>query len=198
MNKWKVIVPVSLASAAAAALLLRRGRKTETPKAEKAASAKAPAKAAAPAKALAQGTYSFVSGFAEPATIELSLNYDADKMSFDVVGEEYLFYSSDSHVAIMQGEDFSLQIEYAALFSGEDFSAMCAAAKEKYNSPADFANGIRYISGDALCICLPVDESSYILINVLKAKDNDTELAELCSDPELSAILSSIEIKRSV
>ena len=201
MKKWTILAPLGLAAAGAAALLLLK-KKPEA----KAASVKAdPGKKAAPAKApanLKTGSYSFISGFQNASTVEMTLDYDADKFSFAVVEENFLSYSSDSHVALLQGEDFSLQIEYAAYFTGEDFPAHCAALAEKYQSFAPVRYGsvdaVKYLEGDNLCFCVPIpeDEHSYVQVLLFKDKGNDTPLPDMAEDPDLGAILSSIRFQK--
>ena len=108
MKKWTILAPLGLAAGAAAALLLLKKKPAEKAAAPKAAPQKAAPKAPANLK---QGSYSFISGFQNAATVDMSLDYDSDAFSFAVVEEGFLSYSSDSHVAILEGEDFSLQVE---------------------------------------------------------------------------------------
>ena len=182
MKKWMILAPLGLAAAGAALLLLKKKP------AEKAASAKTvPVKKPAPAKApanLKTGSYSFISGFQNASTVEMTL-------------------SSDSHVAILEGEDFSLQLEYAAFYPGEDFAAHCASLAEKHQDFAPVRYGsvdaVKYLEGDALSFCLPIPEDahSYVQVLLFKAKGNDTPLPELAEAPDLSAILSSVRFHRT-
>ena len=142
MKKRTILAPLGLAAGAAALLLLK---KKPAPKAAKGAGSGKPAPAKAPVD-LKTGAYSFISGFRNAATVEMSLNYDADKFRFAVVSEEFLSYSSDSHVAILEGEEFSLQLEYASYFTGEDFAAHCASLAEKHKG----FGPVRYGSVDAV------------------------------------------------
>ena len=195
MNKWKVIAPLGLlaAGAAAAALLLKdKG-------ADGAKSAPADKKKAAPQEKLMKtGEYSFVSGFKDARTVEAALDYDALRFSFDVIGEDFLSYSSDSHVAVITGEDFSMQMEYASYYKDEDFSSLAAAAKEKYAgfAPVEFngVRGFRYREGDGVCFCLAADEYSYLLLTLLKAQGCDKTLEELADGEDLRELLSTIRI----
>ena len=197
LQKWKVIGPLALgaagALAAAAAILLKK------PAEEAATAAKVSAPSApAPAANLKTGSYSFISGYKDAATVELSLDYDPEKFSFAVVEDGFLSDSSDSHVALVYGEDFNIQLEYAGFYAGEDFPAHGKTLVERYQSagPVEFGalTGICYVDGDALCIALPIpeDDNSYVLVTVLKAADNDTELMDLPADPALGAMLGSI------
>ena len=203
MKKWILIAPIGLAAAGAAVLLLKRKAPA---KAAPAAKGNAGAKKAAPAKAPAQlktGSYSFISGYQNAATVEMTLEYDAEKFDFAVVEEDFLSYSSDSHVALLRGEDFSLQLEYAAYYTQEDYAAHCAALAEKYSGfgPVRYGSvdGVKYLEGDNLCFCLPIpqDEHSYIQVILFKAKDNDTPLPDMAQDPDLAAQLGSIRFTRS-
>ena len=114
----------------------------------------------------------------------------------------FLSYSSDSHVALLQGEDFSLQIEYAAYFTGEDFAAHCAGLAEKHKSfgPVRYGSvdAVKYLEGDNLCFCVPIpgDGQSYVLVLLFKDKGNDTPLPDMAQDPDLSAILSSVRFDK--
>ena len=133
----------------------------------------------------------------------MTLDYDADRFSFAVVEEDFLSYSSDSHVAILEGEDFSLQLEYAAFYPGEDFAAHCASLAEKHQDFAPVRYGsvdaVKYLEGDALSFCLPIpqDEQSYVQVLLFKAKGNDTPLPELAEDADLSAMLASVRFRKS-
>ena len=182
---------------AALVLLRKKGGQTSAP-----AAGAAPGRKAPPAN-LKTGSYSFISGFQNAATVEMSLDYDADKFSFAVVEEEFLSYSSDSHVALLRGEDFSLQLEYAAYYTGEDFAAHCASLAEKHRSfgPVRYGSvdAVKYLEGDNLCFCIPIpqDEHSYVQAILFKAKENDTPLADLAGDPDLAALLESIRFRRS-
>ena len=102
MSKWKVIAPLGVlaAGAAAAAVLLKKKDGGSAPK----AAAPAAKKAAETEKLMKTGEYSFVSGFKDARTVEVRLDYDALRFGFDVIGEDFLTYSSDSHVAVVSGE----------------------------------------------------------------------------------------------
>ena len=202
MKKWTILAPLGLAAAGAAALVLLKKKPEAKAAPAKAGPAKKPAPAKAPAN-LKTGSYSFISGFQNASTVEMTLDYDADKFSFAVVEENFLSYSSDSHVAILEGEDFSLQLEYAAFYPGEDFAAHCASLAEKHQDFAPVRYGsvdaVKYLEGDALSFCLPIPEDahSYVQVLLFKAKGNDTPLPELAEDPDLSAILSSVRFHRA-
>ena len=197
MKKWTILAPLGLAALGAAFALTRK----KAAPAAKAPAGKQPAPAKAPAN-LKTGSYSFISGFRDASTVEMSLDYDADKFSYAVVSEDFLSYSSDSHVALLQGEDFSLQIEYAAFFTGEDFAAHCAGLTEKHKSfgPVRYGSvdAVKYLEGDNLCFCVPIpgDGQSYVLVLLFKDKGNDTPLPDMAQDPDLSAILSSVRFDK--
>lgn len=195
MKKWQFIAPLGIAAAAAAAVLAMR-KKPQT-----AANAPAPAaKKSVPAAQLKTGSYSFVSGYKDAATIEVKVGYDPERFSFAVIEDSFPAYSSDSHVAVIYGEDFTVQIEYAGYYHGEDFDAMSAAARGKFQGFGEVAfgalRGIRYIDGDSICMCFPVpgDEYSYLLVTVIKAEGNDDTLDELQDDENLAALLGCVEI----
>ena len=177
MSKWKVIAPLGVlaaAGAAAAAVLLKKKDGGSAPK----AAAPAAKKAAERETLMKTGEYSFVSGFKDARTVEVRLDYDALRFGFDVIGEDFLTYSSDSHVAVVSGEDFSFQMEYASFYKGEDFALITSAAAQKY-----------------ACFCLPVDEYSYLLLTLLKAEGCDKTVEELAESDDLGAILSTLRVE---
>ena len=193
MKSWKVIVPLgALAAAGAAALLLKK--KAASPAAPKSA-----AKKDAPRETQSKtGEYSFVSGFKDARTVEVKLEYDALRFGFDVIGEDFLCYSSDSHVAVISGEDFSIQMEYASFYKGEDFALIAETAQKKYGgyAPAAFGSleGFRYREGDSVCFCLPVEEYSYLLLTLLKAEGSKLTLEEIAGGEELRKLLDTLKI----
>ena len=200
MKTWKILAPLGLlaAGAAAAAVVLKKkpAAKTEG-KAAAPVKGKAPEKKKAPVGRMETGSYEFISGFKDAKTVELKLRYDADRYDFSVIGEDFLAYSSDSHVAVLRGEEFSLQIEYAGYYHGEDFAALAKEAEAKYQSFARAGYGANegfcYIAGDNVCFCFPTgDPYSYVLVTLFKAKDNDTELSEMPADPFLSELLDAM------
>ena len=198
MSKWKVIAPLGVlaAGAAAAAVLLTKKKGGESaPK-----SGERAAKKAVPKETMMKtGEYSFVSGFKDARTVEVKLDYDALRFGFDVIGEDFLTYSSDSHVAVVSGEDFSFQMEYASFYKGEDFALITSAAAQKYAgfAPVRFGavEGFRYREGDSVCFCLPVDEYSYLLLTLLKAEGCDKTVEELAESDDLGAILSTLRVE---
>jgi len=198
MSKWKVIAPLGVlaaAGAAAAAVLLKKKDGGSAPK----AAAPAAKKAAERETLMKTGEYSFVSGFKDARTVEVRLDYDALRFGFDVIGEDFLTYSSDSHVAVVSGEDFSFQMEYASFYKGEDFALITSAAAQKYAgfAPVRFGSveGFRYREGDSVCFCLPVDEYSYLLLTLLKAEGCDKTVEELAESDDLGAILSTLRVE---
>lgn len=197
MSKWKVIAPLgALAAAGAAAALLLKNKK-DAPAAPKAAEKKA-----APKEVLMKtGEYSFVSGFKDAKTVEVALDYDALRFGFDVIGEDFPTYSSDSHVAVISGEDFSVQMEYASYYKGEDLAFITDKAAREYKGYAGvkFAacEGFRYRAGDSICFCLGVDEYSYLLLTLLKAEGCDKTVEELADGEDLKTMLDSLRIKNA-
>ena len=197
MNKWKWIAPLGALAAAgtAAALLLKKkdgGKPAEAAK-------KTAAKKGEPREVqMKTGEYSFVSGFKDARTVEVVLDYDALRFGFDVIGEDFLCYSSDSHVAVISGEDFSIQMEYASFYKGEDFALIAETAQKKYGGYAPVSSGalegFRYREGDSVCFCLPVDEYSYLLLTLLKAESSKLTLEEITAGEELGELLGAIRI----
>ena len=198
LRNWKVIASLGLTAAGAAAagiaVLLQK-----LPKETEQASTASPA--AKPAN-LRNGTYSFISGFQDAATVEMSLEYDPAVYSFAIVEDEFLNYSGDSHVAIVYGPEFNLQLEYAAYYSGEDFAAHAAALREKYQTRGEILcgalAGLWVLDGDNVAIHFPIpdDIHSYLLVTVQKTQDYDDEVTTLPDYAPLKALLSTIRFKR--
>lgn len=199
MKKWKVLIPLGMAAAGAAATLLLMRKPGETG-GKPAAARPAGEKKAEPPKNLKEGSYSFISGFKDPATVETTITYDPEKFSFAVISEEYLNPSSDSHVAVLWGEDYHLQLEYAAYYPGEDFELMSKAIAEKFKgfAPASYgANAcVRYLDGDSYGVRMriPGDEQSYLLITVIRAAADPDDFAALPEDPDFRALLAGVRI----
>ena len=188
MDKRKLLIPVGLAAACAGLEVLLKPKK-DVPK----ATAPKTGKTAAP-KNLSEGSYSFVSGFRDAKTVEVKLKYDAERFDFAVVEEGFLCYTSDSHVAIMYGADFNVQLEYVPYYAGDDFEKLTANTQAAHPDFTPMGAGFRYTDGDSVCVCLPVDASSYLLLNALLAKGSELKPEELPTAPELAALVEDIEI----
>lgn len=197
MKKWKILVPLGLAAAgaAAAAVLLKKKPEGSAPAAPSAAGKNA---APAPAGSRKEGQYSFISGFKDAATAEVTISYDPEKFSFAVISEEYLSYSSDSHVAVLYGEDYHVQMEYAAYYQGEDFEKLAHSIEEKFQGFARCSyganSGVRYLDGDSFCFCFPVDEHSYLLLTAIRAAAKPEDFALLPEESAFAAMLGSIRV----
>ena len=200
-KKWNVIAPLGLAAVGAlAAGVATLIRKPQADPAAPGASTADPAAKAAPQKPLQTGSYSFISGFKDASTVELTLQYDPDTTSFDVVEENFLCYSGASHVAIVTSEDFNAQIEYAPFYAGENFAAFVKNAEEKYKdvAPVRYSEleGIRYCDGDSICLCfaIPGDDHSYIQVNLFKLADDDDPITVFPNAPAVKALFDSARI----
>lgn len=200
MRNNRVIAPLALAAAAALAAGIATLLKKIPEEAAPAAPGAAPKAPAAP-KNLRSGSYSFISGFQDAVTVELGLDYDGEKYSFVVIEDEFLSYSSDSHVAVVYGEDFNMQLEYAAFYQGEDFAAHVNSVREKYQgvAPVRYGSieGVRYIDGDNMCLNLPIpgDQHSYLLVTLLKNPDYDEDFTTLPDHPDVQAMLGSLRFQ---
>ena len=200
MKNWKVIAPLALTAAGALATglaVLLKKTDEAAPAGEKAAPA---AKPIDPAR-LKTGSYSFISGYKDAATVEMSVCYDGEAFSYAVVEDEFLAESSDSHVALLYGEDFNLQFEYAPFFGGENFTAHRASLAEKHADLKDAAfgenRGLQYLAGDNVCIHLPIpgDAHSYLLVTLMKSPDNDEDFTALPEHPDVQAMLGSLRFQ---
>lgn len=199
MKKWKIVAPLALTAAGAlAAGIAVLMKKPEGGKAPAASADKGKAKPAAAPKNLFRGSYSFISGFKDAVTVEASLEYDADRYSFSVLDDEFPSESSDSHVAVIWGEDFNMQLEYAGYFGGEGFEAHSRAAAEKFTGFGTVrygaVEGLKYVDGDNMVLNLriPGDEFSYLLVTLMKAPGNDEDYTTLPDHPDVKAMLGSL------
>ena len=206
-RNWKLITPLALtalgALAAGLSVLLQKTENTAPAvpaAAGKAAPAKGPVRKAENQKL---GSYSFISGFANAATVEVTVPYDPETESFSVVEEDFISPSDDSHVALMWAEDYTLQLEYAAYYGGEGWQAHCAALKEKHADLREIVcgdnRGVLFLAGDSLRLDLviPEDGASFLQITIQKTAAFDGEVTELSSHPALLEQLAGIQFKRS-
>ena len=192
MKKWLFLVPAGAAAAAAAVLIAKKPRDGKP--AEK--------KAALPAiKNAKTAEYSFASGYKDAKTVEVSFDYDSEKFAYSVVSEDFLTDTGDSHAGVLFGEDYGLQIEYAAYYAGEDFAAMSANVADRFKGfgkvSFDGIDGIRYFEGGKLCLAFPAADASadYVLVSVvMKGDDPKQEYLNLPGDPTLNAMLSTLKI----
>lgn len=189
MKKWKIIVPAALVSVTALSFALAR-KKT------------APATDATPSKPanklkpvnVSEGHYSFVSGFKDAVTVDVKVCYDADNFDFNVVEDGFLCYTGDSHVAVMYGSNINLQFEYTPFYSGDDFEKLREGCKDAHPGYACVSSGFRYVDGDSVYICLPVDGYSYLLITAMLSKGSELKFEDLADAPELAGLISGISI----
>ena len=202
MKKALILAPVGLAAVGAVVFLAKKKPGGDKPAGEKKAApaksgGKGKAKAAAP-QDLKSGSYSFISGFKDARTVEVSMEYDAAAVSYAVISEDFLTYSSNSHVAAIRGDEYSIQLEYAGYYSGEDFAALKKSLAERYQDVKDVAfganKGLQFIDGDNVCMAFPVDEFSYLLVTIIKGKEYDDPFTTLPDYPPVAAILASIKV----
>ena len=101
MKKWQIAIPAGIVFVGAGVFAATRLAKKDT----KGETGRTPAKAEVKQKGnLASGTYSFVAGYKDATTQEISVSYDQDKYTFSVVEDEFLSYSSDSHELLCTGK----------------------------------------------------------------------------------------------
>ena len=198
LRKWKIIAPLAMTAAGAlAAGVATLAKKNAASQA--APAAQAPVKI--PVGALTKGVYSFVSGYQEAATVEVTLLFDAETTSFDVVSEEYFSYSSASHVALLRAADFDAQIEYAPYYTGEDYELFKKNLEQKFKGfgAVSYASleGVRYRDGDSIVLCFPIpdDQHSYVQVMLFKHKDNDDPIEALPESAYVRAILDTMKIE---
>ncbi|MDO4815804.1 MAG: hypothetical protein Q4A83_04275 [Bacillota bacterium] len=192
----KFVVPMVLAAGAAVAVMAM-GKK------------KPAAKGAAPAAKGAKKpemknpkteVYSFVSGYQNPATIEVSMKFDADKVDLNVIEEGFMVASSNPQVVTALSGQFNLQLEPTNFYTGETFDSMSAEAKEKFTGFGEVCygamKGIKYNAGDGVIFCFPADEASYLMVNTFKGPDNDDEVADLPENAELGFFFENVSIEK--
>ncbi len=203
VKKWRVVAPLAMtaagALAAGIAVLLSKTDETKPgPSAKKNTDAPAPID---PAR-LKTGSYSFISGYQDAATVEMLLPYDGERFSFAVAEEDFISESSDSHVALLYGEDFNLQLEYAPFYGGEDFAAHRASMEEKHPDLQELSfgenHGFGYLAGDNVCIHLPIPDDAYtcLLVTVQKNASFDGDVTEIPALPVFRTLLSGIRFER--
>ncbi len=192
----KFVVPMILAGGAVAAVMAL-GKK------------KPAAKGAAPAAKGAKKpemknpkdvVFSYVSGYQDPATIEVAIKFDADKVDLAVIEEGFMVPTSNPQVVTAFSGMFNLQLEPSNFYSGENFESMCAEAAKKFTGFGEVEygalKGIKYSAGDGIAFCFPVDDASYLLINAFKGSDNDDEVADLPTNAALSFFLENITVAK--
>ena len=198
MKKAMILAPLGLAAAGTAVFFaLKKPAAGEKPAASAKSDAKAAGKGYAP-KDPKTGSYSFISGFQNASTVEVTVEYDAASQVYAVIEEDFLAYSSNSHVATIEADEFNIQLEYAGYYNGEDFAGLKKSLAERYQGVADVtygANaGAKFVDGDNVCLVFPVDAFSYLLITILKGKEYDDEFTTLPDYPPVASILASVKV----
>ena len=193
---------VTGAAVGAASYYLKKKLSSASAAAPVASTAPAEASAAAPAAAAKEAVYSFISGFKNAATVEFRFDYDADRFHYAVAEDDFLTESGDSHVGILTGEDFSVQFEYGAYYSGEDFALLTQELSSRHpdldQAVYGGLSGVKFRDGDNFCLAFPVPEDahSYLLITLVKAPDNDDELETIPEAPDFRGLLNSASFRR--
>lgn len=201
IKPYWLLVPV--AAAAGAAVVFSRKKTEKTVRDKNARGGTASSESSYVPGTVKTGNYSFISGFKDAATVDLSFSYDADLFRYSVVEEQFLIESGDSHVGILCGEDFSAQFEYGTYYPGEDYERLCRELLSKHPDLSDaqygLHSGIRFLDGDSICLIFPIpeDNCSYLQISLLKTPGNDDPLSALPEYPSLRFILDSVTFSRS-
>ena len=183
---------------AASYYLKKKLAATPAPASASGASA-APVQAPAPS---AEAVYSFISGFKDAATVEFRFPYSPERFRFAVVEDEFLAESGDSHVGILSGEDFSVQVEYGSYYSGEDFTLLTQELSSRHPDLDTAAygalTGVKFRDGDHFCLAFPIpdDTHSYLLLTLVKAPDNDDELETIPDTADFRTLLNSASFRR--
>ena len=196
MKKALILAPLGLAAVGAVVLLAMK--KPAEGAEKKAAPAKSGGKKKdAPPMDLKPGSYTFISGFKDAAKVETTLQYDGASCEFAVIEEDFPAYTSDSHVAVVRCPEFTVQLEYAGYYSGEDFAGLKKSLSERYQDIADVTFGankcLKFIDGDNVCIAYGVDEFSYLLATLIKGKEYDDDFKTLPAYPPVKAVLDSLK-----
>ena len=203
MKKILFAIPVCAVAAGAAFFILKGKSGGEAP--TKAAPAKGGAKPAAakkPAKPANEKScaYNFACGYGDPAKVEASFRYDADKFSVDTVEEGFLVTTSVPSVVLLTGDDFQFQMEYGDYYGGEDFAAFSKGAAERYKGFGTVqygsVSGIKYREGESICLAFPAgDAEGYVLFQLFNGKGNDDPVEKLPDRDDVSQIMSSLTCK---
>ena len=196
LNMKKFVVPMVLAAGAvAAALALGKKKPAAKGAAPVAKGAKKPEM-----KNPKNVVFSYVSGYQDPATIEVNMKFDADKVDLGVIEEGFMVPTSNPQVVTAFSGMFNLQLEPSNFYSGENFETMCAEAAKKFTGYGEVEygalKGIKYGAGDGVAFCFPVDDASYLLVNAFKGPDNDDEVADLPVNAELSFFFENVSVER--
>ena len=192
---------VTGAAVGAASYYLKKKLSSASAAAPGAAAVPSPAPAA-PSAVTKEAVYSFISGFKDAATVEFRFDYDADRFHYAVAEDDFLTESGDSHVGILTGEDFSVQFEYGAYYSGEDFALLTQELSSRHpdldQAVYGGLSGVKFRDGDNVCLAFPVPEDahSYLLITLVKAPDNDDELETIPEAPDFRGLLNSASFRR--
>ncbi len=195
-----VSVPVAAAAGLGFVLLKKKRPVSGSAAAVSPASGKAAGKAA-PAidpASLKEGVYSFISGFRNAATVEARCSYDSSRFSFAVLEDAFPAESGDSHVAVLSGEDFSMQLEYGSYYDGEDFSSLKKELVSRHAGLKEVSygenDGLLYQNGDNLCLDFPIpgDGSSFLHVTLMKEKGNDDPLSAIPDYADVKAVLTSL------
>ena len=187
---------VTGAAVGAASYYLKKKLSSAPAAAPGAAAVPSPAPAA-PSAVAKEAVYSFISGFKNAATVEFRFDYDADRFHYAVAEDDFLTESGDSHVGILTGEDFSVQFEYGAYYSGEDFDLLTQELSSRHpdldQAVYGGLSGVKFRDGDNFCLAFPVPEDahSYMLITLVKAPDNDDELETIPDTADFRTLLNS-------
>ena len=150
-----------------------------------------------------EAAYSFISGFKDASTVEFHFSYDPSRFQYAVAEDEFLAESGDSHVGILTGDAFSVQVEYGTYYSGEDFALLSQELTSRHPDLGDAVfvtlSGVKYRDGDHFCLAFPIpdDTHSYLLLTVIKAPDNDDELESIPDSPDFRALLDTASFSRN-
>ena len=204
MKKILFAIPVCAVAAGAAFFALKGksgGEASAKAAPAKGAAKAAPKKAAKPANEKSCA-YNFACGYSDPAKVEASFRYDADKFSVDTVEEGFLVTTSVPSVVLLTGPDFQFQMEYGDYYGGEDFAAFSKGASERYKGFGTVqyggVSGIKYREGESVCLAFPAgDAEGYVLFQLFNAKGNDDPVEMLVDRDDVSQIMSSLSCKVS-
>ena len=199
MKKWLAIVPAAAGAGVAAFLIAKKAK--SAPKAEAKPEKKAEKAAPAAIKNAKSAVYSFASGYKDAKTVNVSLTFDGEAYTYHQEEENFLCETGDSHVGILDGEKFSLQVEYAPYYNGESFEEMAKAVEGKFKNVARVKLGgydaVRFEQGYSCCFAFPATDMDYVLISaVYTCSQTDREKeGPLAQNAKLLAVLNALGIK---
>lgn len=149
------------------------------------------------------GEYTFLAGMLNGVPVDLTVSYDPEKYFYKVINEDFPAFTSSPEVAVISGEEISLQIEGMDILDGKTFDDVMMEYKEKFKGFDEFSigdlNGYEFINGDNACIALPIDfaNEGWLLVTVIKENSCKESVDELTERYDVASMVSSITLNKA-